>query len=222
VPGSEFYNLYGPTETNVVSWYRVPRDFDFSRPIPIGSACPYAELILDPAEEQKTDPITPRHLLAAGASVMLGYWNKPEETEKAFVALPDCQGVLRQFYRTGDRVLQNEGTGDYIFVGRNDRQVKRRGYRIELGEIEAALGRHPQVLEVAIASTQDSMNQTVISAFVRLSPDAPISQVELRVHCAQSLPSYMIPDKIIPLPSIPKGTRGKVDYAELSELVRRS
>jgi amino acid adenylation domain-containing protein len=222
VPGAEFYNLYGPTETNVVAWYRVPSDFDFSRPIPIGNACPYAELTVDPADEPNPDQTAARSLLAAGESLMLGYWNRVEETEKAFVELADGQGGQKRFYRTGDRVVNTCASGNYVFVGRKDRQVKRRGYRIELGEIERVLGGHPQALEVAVASSQDSMQKTVISAFVRFVPDAIVSQVDLRIHCARVLPSYMIPDEIIPLPFIPRGSRGKIDYEALAELHRRS
>jgi acyl-coenzyme A synthetase/AMP-(fatty) acid ligase len=66
------------------------------------------------------------------------------------------------------------------------------------------------------------MQKTVISAFVRFVPDALVSQVELRIHCAKFLPAYMIPDRIIPLPDIPKGSRGKIDYEVLSDLLRRS
>ena len=127
LPGVVWANLYGPTETNVVTWYRVPPEFDSSEPLPIGKPCPYAEVTMDPETGE---------LLAGGASTMSGYWNRPEETARAFV---DVDG--RRYYRTGDRVSRGP-SGDYTFIGRLDRQVKRRGFRIELGEIEAVLARH--------------------------------------------------------------------------------
>lgn len=130
VPGADCVNLYGPTETNVVTWYRVPPGFDSSQPPPIGSACPYAEVALDPETGE---------LLARGESTMTGYWNRPEETAQAFVIQDG-----KNYYRTGDRVTLDE-SGQYVFRGRLDRQVKRRGFRIELGEIEAALMRHAAV-----------------------------------------------------------------------------
>jgi amino acid adenylation domain-containing protein len=220
VPTAEFYNLYGPTETNVITWYHVPSDFDCTQPIPIGKACPYAELAMEQMDELDPEQLADRGLLAAGESLMLEYWNRHEETEKAFVERAGCHGNAKRFYRTGDRVVMNEASGEYIFVGRRDRQVKRRGYRIELREIERALESHSHVLEVAVISSQDS--KTTIAAFVRCVPNMAVSQVELRIHCARFLPSYMIPDQIIPLPLIPKGSRGKVDYGALSELLQRS
>ena len=83
-------NLYGPTETNVVTWCRVPHGFDGSQPVPIGHACPYAEITVDAVSGE---------LLAGGDSLMSGYWNRPEDTERCFVTLGG-----KRYYRTGDRV----------------------------------------------------------------------------------------------------------------------
>ncbi len=76
LPQAVCANLYGPTETNVVTWYRVPRDFAGSQPPPIGQPCPYATVMLDSSTGE---------LLVAGDSVMSGYWNRPEDTQHAFV-----------------------------------------------------------------------------------------------------------------------------------------
>ena len=105
VPSAAVYNLYGPTETNVVTWYRVPEDFAPSRPVPIGSACPYAELMLDPDSVEKGDGEESGDLLVAGDSLMLGYWNDPGETAKAFMDTAADGTSFRRFYRTGDRVV---------------------------------------------------------------------------------------------------------------------
>ena len=86
-------------------------------------------------------------LLAGGDSLMSGYWGRNNDTERAFVTIKG-----RRYYRTGDRVLQLAPGGNYLFLGRLDRQVKRRGFRIELGEIEAALAHHEGVLEAAVVA----------------------------------------------------------------------
>ena len=202
IPQADCVNLYGPTETNVITYYRAPAAFDPAHPIPIGRACPYAKLVLDPASGE---------LLAGGESLMSGYWNRPEETSRAFSEL--CG---ERYYRTGDRVSRDEA-GEYTFVGRLDRQVKRRGFRIELGEIEAALRRHESVCEAAAIACENAERGTVITAFVQ---GDTISMVAMKQHCAQLLPLYMMPDRIVYLKTIPKGTRGKIDYVALRDLAR--
>jgi amino acid adenylation domain-containing protein len=219
---ADFYNLYGPTETNVVTWYRVPNEFDPGRPIPIGRPCPYAELMFDPADVERGNGVETGDLLVAGESLMSGYWNKSAETCQVFVDMADRTQTSKRFYRTGDRISLDLAAGDYTFVGRKDRQVKRRGYRIELGEIETALRQHPGVLEAAVISDHDVEMKHSIVAFVRGDPHAPISEVELRTQCAQYLPAYMMPDHIVFLPVLPQSGRGKTDYRALAELLWRS
>ncbi len=204
VPLAVCANLYGPTETNVVTWCRVPHGFDGSRPLPIGHPCPYATVAVDDETGE---------LLAGGDSLMIGYWNHPEDTERAFVRL---NGI--QYYRTGDRVSVTPD-GSYLFTGRIDRQVKRRGFRIELGEIEAALTRHADILEAAVIAAEDERKGTVITAFVRVRIQADLTLVPAKAHCARTLPPYMVPDHILFVDTLPKGNRGKIDYLALGRIV---
>jgi acyl-coenzyme A synthetase/AMP-(fatty) acid ligase len=219
LPGAAVYNLYGPTETNVVSWYRVPEGFAPDRPIPIGSACPYAELMLDPDSLDPGNGELSGDLLVAGDSLMLGYWNNPGETAKAFAERTVDRAACKRFYRTGDRVSLDMASGHYIFVGRKDRQVKRRGYRVELGEIENALRTHAGILEAAVVAARDPDMQTRIVAFIQTDPLKPISTMEIRTHCSLRLPAYMMPDQITLVSTIPKSSRGKTDYTDLADMV---
>jgi amino acid adenylation domain-containing protein len=200
VPHAVCANLYGPTETNVVTWYRVPPGYDGSQPLPIGRCCPYATVTVDAQSGE---------LLAGGDSLMSEYWNHPDDTQRAFICSED-----RLYYRTGDRVAI-EPDGNYVFVGRLDRQVKRRGFRIELGEIEAALTRHENILEAAAVAAENGEAGTAITVFIRARSVGAVTSVEAKAHCAKSLPLYMVPDRIVFLDAIPKGSRGKVDYLAL-------
>ncbi len=205
VPKAICANLYGPTETNVVTWCRVPPNYDGPQPLPIGKSCPYATVTVD---------ATTSELLAGGDSLMTGYWNRPEETQRAFVTLDG-----QRYYRTGDRVSQ-AADGSYLFLGRLDRQVKRRGFRIELGEIETALAAREDILEAAAVAVDDANKGTVITAFVRTRSADAITLVEAKAHCARTLPLYMVPDHIVFLDALPKGSRGKIDYLALSGKAR--
>jgi amino acid adenylation domain-containing protein len=213
---AELYNLYGPTETNVVTWYRLPEEFDSTRPVPIGQPCPYASVRLEPTVDEPGGGAATDLLLVAGESLMSGYWNRPEETARAFTDVADERGRTR-YYRTGDRVVL-EPSGELRFAGRADRQVKRRGYRIELGEIEAALGSHPDLAEVAVVASSEGTVR--LSAFTRARAANLPSDLELRAHCARSLPPYMIPDRFLTVQEMPRGNRGKIDYAALARLDR--
>jgi amino acid adenylation domain-containing protein len=201
LPYATCANLYGPTETNVVTWYEAPSGFDPSSPPPIGKPCPYADLKVDTATGE---------LLVGGDSLMCGYWGRSEETDRAVEVLEG-----KRYYRTGDRV-STDANGNYVFQGRLDRQVKRRGYRIELGEIEAAFARHNAILEAAAVTHSDPEYGAVITAFVRLRPGEAMSLIEAKAHCAKLLPAYMLPDRVVPLSVMPKGSRGKIDYRVLA------
>ena len=203
VPRAVCANLYGPTETNVVTCCRVPHGFDGSRPLPIGQPCSYAKIMVDAASGE---------LLAGGDSLMRGYWNRPEDTQRVFVSLEG-----ERYYRTGDRVSRSPD-GNYLFHGRLDRQVKRRGFRIELGEIETALAGREDILEAAAVAVEDGKKGTVIITFVRTRSDGAVTLIEAKAHCARTLPLYMLPDHIVFLNAIPKGSRGKVDYIALSRM----
>jgi amino acid adenylation domain-containing protein len=203
VPNALCANLYGPTETNVVTWCRVPPDFDGLQPLPIGHPCPYATVRIDAGTEE---------LLAGGDSLMRGYWNRPDETVRSFVTL---DGIC--YYRTGDRVSLAPD-GSYLFAGRLDRQVKRRGFRIELGEIEAALLSHQDIIEAAVIAMNDGQKGVYLDAFVRLGVPGAVNIADIKTHCARRLPSYMLPDRIISLDAIAKGNRGKIDYLALGKM----
>ena len=206
VPGALCANLYGPTETNVVTFYRVPGQFDRATPPPIGRACPFAEVLVDESTGE---------LLAGGESLMGGYWNRPDDNARCFV---NRNGRL--YYRTGDRV-RVDGAGDLVFVGRLDRQVKRRGYRIELGEIEAAISSNPAILEVGVVATHERDKGIVITAFIGTGPSGGrLSLLEVKAHCAAALPPYMVPDHVLFVEGVPRGTRGKIDYSALEKLAR--
>jgi amino acid adenylation domain-containing protein len=196
-------NLYGPTETNVVTWCRVPPSFDGSQPLPIGHPCPYAAVRIDESSGE---------LLAGGDSLMRGYWNRPEETARCLVTL---DGI--RYYRTGDRVAPAPG-GGYLFIGRLDRQVKRRGFRIELGEIEAALQSHEDILEAAVVAVEDGQMGVWIAAFLRLGAPGAVTLADLKAFCGRRLPPYMLPDRIVFLDAIAKGNRGKTDYLALGKI----
>lgn len=214
-PHPSYYNLYGPTETNVCTYYRVPDEdlSDRSEPFPIGKTCENDRTrVVD--EEGRTVPKGEEgELYVSGGSVMQGYWNRLERTAAAFFV--DEEGT--RWYKTGDLVRETE-TGDCLFLGRGDRMVKRRGYRVELGEIEAALYRHPNVTEAAAVALPDEESGVLIKAFLSWSGNGAPSLIQLKRFCAEHLPLYMIPDCFSAQPALPKTSTDKIDYQKLKTL----
>jgi acyl-coenzyme A synthetase/AMP-(fatty) acid ligase len=98
--------------------------------------------------------------------------------------------------------------------------VKRRGFRIELGEIETALARHEAILEAAAVAAEYGQTGTTITAFVRARSEGAVTLVEAKAYCARTLPPYMLPDHIVFLDTIPKGSRGKIDYVALAGIAQ--
>jgi L-proline---[L-prolyl-carrier protein] ligase len=214
VPHPRYFNLYGPTETNVCTYYELPARIPEaqSEPFPIGAACSHLRTRVVDERGETLAAGGEGELVVSGPGVMQGYWNLPEHTGRAFLA--DADGT--RWYRTGDLVVE-EPDGNYRFVGRRDRMVKRRGYRIELGEIESALYRHPAIEEAAAIALQDREAELRIKAFVACQGGRRLSLIEIKRFCASQLPLYMVPDLFAFEASLPKTSTDKIDYQKLRE-----
>ena len=213
-PHAEYYNLYGPTETNVCTYARIPLPVPEDRtiPYPIGWPCSHCEaLVLD--DDREVTPGEEGLLWIAGASVFPGYWNRPEHNAKAFI---ERNG--RRWYNTGDVVRLDAAEG-FIYVGRRDRMVKRRGYRIELGEIEKGIYQHPSIEEVAVIGASDDAGVRIVAFLSSRAPRRP-SIIELKTFCARNLPSYMSPDVFTFVDALPRTSTNKVDYQGLNRLAQ--
>ncbi len=208
-----YFNLYGPTETNVCTFYEVPHLISASQtePVPIGKACPHCEPLVVSEVGIEVARGVEGELCIAGPSVLEGYWNLPENTAKAF--LP---GRDRRWYRTGDIVTELPD-GNYKFLGRRDRMIKKRGYRIELGEIEVALYRHPAIKEAAVLAFPD-IDGVPVKAFTSSRDGSKLSVIELKKFCSENLPLYMVPDLFCSLESLPKTSTDKIDYQKLKTM----
>lgn len=213
LPRPRYFNLYGPTETNVCTHYEVvlPVPDDRSEPYPIGRVCAHLHgLVVDP-DGQPVAKGGEGELVIRGDNLLDGYWNLPERTAEAF--LP---AAGERWYRTGDLVVE-EPDGNLRYVGRRDRMVKRRGYRVELGEIEACLYRHPDVLEAAVVAKPDPSAGVRIEAHLATREGKRVGLVAVKQFCSQHLPVYMVPDAVRSHEKLPKTSTDKIDYQRLAQ-----
>jgi amino acid adenylation domain-containing protein len=199
-PRMRYLNLYGPTETNVCTYYEVGElEADRALPVPIGSACSEDQVWAVGTDGSVAGTGEEGELMVSGPTVMLGYWGGAPQGDAP--------------YATGDIVRVLDGDA-YQFVGRSDHMVKVRGYRIELGEIEAVLQEHPDVGEAAVLALGEGLDARLF-AFVVAAGEGRPSLLAIKQHCAARLPRYMIVDRLRHLERLPRTRTGKVDALSL-------
>jgi amino acid adenylation domain-containing protein len=219
IPHAEYFNLYGPTETNVCTFYQVrPEDVapDATQPVPIGRACANIEVFaVDDDGHRVTQPGVEGELWARGSCVADGYWGDREKTARGFTQNPFNTRTHDIAYRTGDIVTLGPDNTNWLFVGRRDHMIKSRGYRIEIGEIESAFYRHEHVKEAAVVAIPDEIIGNRLRAFVVLSDPAGPDEKALMTFCNRYLPKYMIPEAVEFCDVLPKTSSGKTDRPAL-------
>lgn len=209
VPQARFFNLYGPTETNVCTYHEVhePPAAD-DRPVPIGRACENTRCeVIDESGALVTHVGAEGELVVRGSTVAHGYWNDPVKTAASF---PEWYT-----YRTGDTVeILDDSPPNYRFVGRHDHLIKSRGYRIELGEVEAALYQDDKVDECVVVAVRDDLLGNRLAAFCTVRGEA--TEDGLKRACRERLPGYMVPDRIEIVPTLLRTPNDKYDRARLA------
>lgn len=214
LPNIRFSNLYGPTETNVCTYYHVNQIPQDDEPIPIGKPCANIE---DLVVDQDGHPVSsgdPGELLIRGGVVMKGYWKQPDKTSQGFFNRTSFEHYHDIFYRTGD-LVQLDSNGDYRYLGRKDRQIKTRGYRVELDEVEVALLSHQCVEEAAAYPVADGQGSNLIEAALTLKPKTDLNEDDIITYISSRLPNYAIPTKIDILEKFPRTSTGKINRREL-------
>ncbi|HDR4948816.1 TPA: amino acid adenylation domain-containing protein [Bacillus cereus] len=205
-------NLYGPTETTILSTFMNMNEEESATPS-IGRPIWNTEVYVLDAGLQPVPTGVVGELYIAGTGLANGYLGKPELTAERFVANPFGTPGTRM-YRTGDlaRWCPN-GILDY--VGRVDDQIKIRGFRIELGEIEAVIMQHPHVEQVAVIVREDQPGDKRLVAYIVPSEHVHIDTVEMRRNVGLSLPDYMVPYAFVMISELPLTPNSKLDRKAL-------
>ena len=146
-------------------------------------------------------------ICAKGPQVVLGYWNKPEETEKT---LPGRE------LRSGDvGFMSPEG---WIFiVDRKKDMINASGYKVWPREVEDVLYGHPAVREAAVVGVPDEYRGETVKAFVSLKPGSEATPDELIAFCKERMAAYKYPRSVELVDELPKTVTGKILRRELRE-----
>ena len=146
-------------------------------------------------------------ICASGPQVMKGYWNRPEETESAFIG---------DFFRTGD-VAVMDADGFFYIVDRIKDLIICSGYNVYPRRIEEVLYEHPAVEEVTVIGIPDEYRGEAPKAFVKLVAGGQATEAELIEFTAKKLSKIELPAKIEFRDELPKTMIGKLSKKELKE-----
>lgn len=211
-PTAVYANLYGPTEiSDVCTYYIVDREFEDHDPLPIGRACENMRIIILNSENRIAKPNEQGELCVIGSGVALGYWNRPDISDKVFVQNPVNTLYQERIYRTGDLAYITDD-GLIMYDGRMDNQVKVKGNRIELGEIECAAMCVKGVK--GACAVFDAPNEQIV-LFVE-SCEALVLR-KFNNELKQYIPKYMLPSKLVVMDKFPHTANDKIDRVTLKK-----
>jgi len=218
LPKVGLVNLFGPTETNVCTYYEVSPGIPDERtaPIPIGRACEHMDtFVIDDSGKE------------VGIGVEGVLWGQGRQSYERLLercgadhcmlapdprTSGDKNGGLA--FCTGDYV-KLMFTGDYEFLGRRDRMIKTRSFRMELGEIESVLAAHPGVLEsVAVPLPGPAIGNRIVASVAARNGET-LDSNQLRGHCSRFLSTYMVPAQTEIRSEMIRTSTGKADRQAL-------
>ena len=207
-PGARLFPMYGLTEA-FRSTYLDPALVD-SHPTSMGTAIPFAEILVIGDDGDVTAPDEEGELVHCGPLVAQGYWNDPARTAERFKPAPQASHYGGMAVWSGDRVRRDAG-GLLYFVGRRDAMIKSAGNRISPQEIEdAALASGLVAEAVALGVPDDKLGQAV-HLVVRGNGD----DEGLKAALKRDLPNFMQPQVIRWVERMPTNPNGKIDRIAL-------
>ena len=212
--GIPIYQVYGSTEIGHVTYSRIDGK---PRPTSIGLPLKSREcMVVDPTTLKPVAPNEIGELLVTSPYTLMEYWNKPEETERAYVELNG-----KTYYRMGDFVRRAEA-GELEYVERSADIIKHKGYRVSASEIEAVLQDHMTVIGACVVGVPDPKVGERIKAIVVLKEDARgVSGSNLIKWCRERLAPYKVPSYIEFRDMLPKSKVGKLLRREIRDEERR-
>jgi fatty-acyl-CoA synthase len=200
---------YGMTEASP-GVYMATHDGTVAHPTAVGVPHFFTDVAL--LRDGRPEPVggQPAELVVRGPHVFAGYWNRPEETEAAFVDGPPGAG----WFRTGD-VLHVEDDGWAHVVDRVKDMYISGGENVYPAEVEAVAVQLDAVANCAVVGTADPRWGEVGVAYVQVREGAALTEAELRAHLEANLARYKVPKYIEFVPELPRNATGKIRRVEL-------
>lgn len=201
---------YGMTETSPVS-LQTKTDAPLEKRVStVGTVHPHLEVkLVDPANGQVVPKGERGELCTRGYSVMLGYWNNDEATQKAI----DRAGWMH----TGDLAVMDQ-EGYVAITGRIKDMIIRGGENIYPREIEEFLYTHPAISDVQVIGVPDAKYGEAVMAWVKLQEGQTLAEDELRKFCEGQIAHFKIPRYFKFVDEFPMTVTGKIQKFRMREI----
>jgi long-chain acyl-CoA synthetase len=205
VTGKSIVEGYGLSETAPVATANAADSVEFTGTI--GLPIPSTEIaILD--DDARPVPLgQPGEIAIRGPQVMVGYWQRPEETKQVMTA--------DGFFKSGDIGFMDE-KGYVTIVDRKKDMVLVSGFNVYPNEVEGVVAMHPGVLECAVVGVPDANTGEAVKLFV-VRRDPELSKEALMAYCHDELTGYKRPKIIEFRDQLPKTNVGKILRRELRD-----
>jgi len=218
-PNSKVYNTYGPTETTVAISSILIDKFILENYIPLPVGYPASHVNIDILSNSVSNfelfnKPDIGEIIIKGPSVSPGYFNNQKLTEEVFFKEKNIRG-----YKTGDIGYLKDNL--LFFCGRQNNQIKFMGYRIELEDIESKITNNKRIANAIVLPIYKKDKCIGLHAFIILKKGYTSGNffcINLKKYLMNSLPSYMVPQKITLLKKLPLTPNGKVDKQALQIL----
>ncbi len=203
---------YGLSETSPTT--HTTTQFSVRKPGTIGLPLPDTDMKIVDVETGTTDvPVGEAgELCVAGPQVMLGYWQKPDESARVLRRAPDG----RIWFHTGDIARMDED-GFTTIVQRKKDMIISDGFNVYPSEVESVLYMHPAVRLAAVIGVPDPYHGEIVRAALVLNAGAAATPEEIIAHCRAELAPYKVPRQVDIRDSLPMSAVGKILYRVLRD-----
>ncbi|MBW4594119.1 MAG: long-chain fatty acid--CoA ligase [Brasilonema angustatum HA4187-MV1] len=195
--GMVIHEGYGLTETSPFSTYNHDLKYKLGS---IGSPIENVEVKIVNLDGESVQPGEVGEIVVRGPNVMLGYWNRPEET---------AQVIKNGWFHTGDIGRMDED-GYFYIVDRLKDMINVSGFKVYPTEVENVIYQHPAVAECAVYGVPDQVKGERVFANILLKTGFAVTQEEIIAFCSQRIATYKVPHTIKFIDSLPKNATGKV------------
>ena len=212
LPGVSFVQAYGMTELSPLAtlnpaWFHTAEGRKQGKLRSAGRASYCTEVRIVDADDREVPRGTVGEVVVRGPNVMLGYWNKPEQSTEA---------LRGGWMHTGDGAYMDDD-GFIFVVDRMKDMIISGGENVYSAEVENVIAQHPAVAACAVIGIPSEQWGESVHAIVVLKPDAAADAEALIGHCKQHIAHYKCPRSVEFVAQLPLSGAGKILKSVLRE-----